>query len=152
MALGDYLPLISETGLVVALSVRDRNLVLKWLSRVEENKRMTWHVHDAMAGLIDDRDNSLNWLRNIYEMNQSPEISDVISMWAAYHGDPELALSAMRRSNNSWPTLWMPHYSEVRRLQGFKDFVRDKGLVEYWREFGWGDYCHPIDEDDFECE
>jgi hypothetical protein len=34
------------------------------------------------------------------------------------------------------------------------DFVviRDHGLVDYWRAYGWPDLCRPLDGDDFECE
>jgi hypothetical protein len=41
----------------------------------------------------------------------------------------------------------------MRQLPGFKDLVRDLGLVDYWRTSGkWSDFCHPVGEDDFECE
>ena len=26
------------------------------------------------------------------------------------------------------------------------------GLVEYYREFGWNDFCQQLGEDDFVCE
>ena len=39
----------------------------------------------------------------------------------------------------------------VRMLPGFKDLVRDLGLVDYWREFGWGQHCKPVGESDFTC-
>ena len=34
------------------------------------------------------------------------------------------------------------------RTEEFKEIVRDMGLVDYWREFGWNDYCRPVGEDD----
>ncbi|MEM6461577.1 MAG: hypothetical protein AAF724_06655 [Pseudomonadota bacterium] len=33
----------------------------------------------------------------------------------------------------------------------FKSTVTDMGLVNYWREHGWGDYCRPTAGDDFVC-
>jgi hypothetical protein len=49
-------------------------------------------------------------------------------------------------------SLWYPHMAAVRRAPGFKDLVRDLGLVDYWRETGeWGDFCRPVGADDFEC-
>jgi len=31
--------------------------------------------------------------------------------------------------------------------------MRDIGLADYWRTIGnWGDFCHPVGKDDFECE
>jgi TolB-like protein len=34
---------------------------------------------------------------------------------------------------------------------GFKDLVRDIGLVDYWKKRGWPDKCRAKGEDDFEC-
>jgi hypothetical protein len=41
--------------------------------------------------------------------------------------------------------------SDVRNMPGFKKFVRDMGLVDYWREYGWADLCKQVGQDDFEC-
>jgi hypothetical protein len=49
--------------------------------------------------------------------------------------------------------LWLAIHKDMRRLPGFKDLVRDLGLVDYWRTTGnWGQFCRPLGEDDFECE
>jgi len=49
--------------------------------------------------------------------------------------------------------IFRPVYRDMRRLPGFKDLVRQDGLVEYWRAIdNWGDYCRPLEgSDDFEC-
>ena len=40
----------------------------------------------------------------------------------------------------------------MRKLPGFKDLLRDLGLVDYWRKTGnWADFVRPIGDDDFEC-
>ena len=46
---------------------------------------------------------------------------------------------------------WRPVMADVRKLPGFKDLVRERGLVDYWREFGWGEHCRPLGDTDFEC-
>ena len=33
----------------------------------------------------------------------------------------------------------------------FKDFLRNIGLVDYWKKHGWPDHCRAKGEDDFEC-
>jgi hypothetical protein len=39
-------------------------------------------------------------------------------------------------------SFWRPALSEVRRLSGFGEVVRDLGLVDYWRASGnWGEFC-----------
>ena len=74
--------------------------------------------------------------------------------FAALSGDPELALECFRKSGSkTYEALWGPHLSDMRRLPGFKDLVRKIGLVDYWRNSGnWNDFCHPVGDDDFECE
>jgi hypothetical protein len=29
--------------------------------------------------------------------------------------------------------------------------VRQVGLEEYFREYGWNDFCRPVNSEDFEC-
>jgi tetratricopeptide (TPR) repeat protein len=80
-----------------------------------------------------------------------------IAVWASYFGEFELALQASReaiRSNyyNVW-TIRRPIHKGMRQLPEFKDLVREFGLVDYWRATGnWGDFCHPVGEDDFVCD
>ena len=71
--------------------------------------------------------------------------------WAGYFGDDELALDAMSRSQDLW-AFWTPLTARARSTDEFKTIVRDAGLVEYWQEFGWNNFCAPMDRDDFECQ
>ena len=97
-----------------------------------------------MAELLGDREAALHWLRDTPATVLHP-------VWAVYYGDEELALESMKETTGDWP-LWTPNASGVRKLPGFKDLVAERGMVEYWREFGWGYYCRPVGDDDFECE
>ena len=48
--------------------------------------------------------------------------------------------------------IWRSLFAGVRRLPGFKDLLRDIGLVDFWRSTGkWPDLCRPLGDDDFEC-
>lgn len=83
----------------------------------------------------------------------------VIADWAAYQGDPALALQTLRsvpKETGSFTlmfNLWRPILHDMRHLPAFKDYVRELGLVDYWRGTGkWGDFCHPVGADDFECQ
>jgi hypothetical protein len=75
---------------------------------------------------------------------------------AARFGDPELALTAFEETYASGPeqiyAIWRPVYRDMRKLPRFKEFVRRIGLVDYWREYGWADFCRPMGENDFECD
>jgi TolB-like protein len=48
--------------------------------------------------------------------------------------------------------LWDPVYAPLRKTDRFKKFVRDVGLVDYWRARGWADLCRPVGADDFVCD
>jgi TolB-like protein len=80
------------------------------------------------------------------------------AMYAALHGDTELALAYLRREYDdvgfgAYYLMWHPALREVRKTPGFKSFVRELGLLDMWRASGrWNDYCHPLGSDDFECQ
>jgi hypothetical protein len=79
----------------------------------------------------------------------------IITVWAAYFGDHELALKQFRDVIDdrvvAFFIAWRPIHKEMRLLPGFKEVVRDLGLVDYWRETGnWGDFARPVGNDDFE--
>ena len=87
----------------------------------------------------------------------NPLIRTIIALWAAYFGDNEFALQEFQEASMSSTflmfTIWHPPLTDMCRLPGFKDLVRDLKLVNYWRATGnWGEFCHPVGEDDFECE
>jgi TolB-like protein/Flp pilus assembly protein TadD len=48
--------------------------------------------------------------------------------------------------------LWAPEYSNLRKTPEFKQILHDNGLVALWQSHGWPDLCHPLGDDDFECE
>ncbi len=48
--------------------------------------------------------------------------------------------------------LWHPSYAPVRKLERFKAYVRNAGLVDYWRARGWPEFCRPLGADDFVCD
>ena len=101
----------------------------------------------------------------LYELRDKPaealaelrKHGSVSSQWAAFFGEYELALERLQAENvpdRRWVVgfgIWRPIMAPVRKLPGFKALVRDMGLVDYWREFGWGLHCKPVGETDFTC-
>jgi hypothetical protein len=80
----------------------------------------------------------------------------VITVWASYFGDHELALKQFQDLSNDNALavfiVWRPIQKEMRKLPGFKDLLRKFKLVDYWQSTGnWGDFCRPVGDDDFEC-
>ncbi len=78
-----------------------------------------------------------------------------IALWAGHFGDPQLALTAMREVVNAQPAqmvyVWMPQLAPMRGLPEFRAYMREIGMVAYWQEYGWPDFCRQLDEQDLEC-
>jgi TolB-like protein len=114
----------------------------------------------TMLPLLDDRPAALRELRRFV---RGPDGCrgfhglNAVAHWAAYFDDCETAIEAIRKIPRdarrlALHSLWRPNLHGVRRTAAFKDLVRELGLVHYWRATGkWGDFCRPIDHDDFEC-
>jgi hypothetical protein len=47
---------------------------------------------------------------------------------------------------------WHPSNAPMRKTERFKTYLRNVGLVDYWRAKGWPALCHPVGADDFACE
>jgi TolB-like protein/class 3 adenylate cyclase/Tfp pilus assembly protein PilF len=117
-------------------------------------------IFDIAKQYIGNKEGGLVKLRQIYinEENLSSQDFFAVSAWAAYFGDPELALEAMEKGVSINAVLfaytWFPVFHEVRQLPRFKEFVKEIGLVDYWKRFGWPDshICRPVGDDDFVCE
>lgn len=148
-ALDGFDPQISVEGMVAALASGDSGLILTWLRRAVKHERPSARgVHTAMLERFDDRDSALSWLRHRYESRSVPDYYAIV--WGSYYGDHELALRAMRRSPDLW-AFWTPLTESLRTTAAFRDIIDSIGLVDYWRENGWNDYCRPLGETDFEC-
>ncbi|HEV2669300.1 MAG TPA: hypothetical protein VG324_30560 [Blastocatellia bacterium] len=62
----------------------------------------------------------------------------------------EGAVDAGYLANN--PALWHSSFAAVRKTERFKAYVRNAGMVAYWRARGWPDLCRPMGADDFVCD
>jgi TolB-like protein len=91
------------------------------------------------------QDESLQWTRKLHD----------IAMSAAYFGHHEFALEVKTAEVRNAPlrmsAVWYPAMAEVRQLPEFKEFVSEFNVVEYWRAYGWADYCEPLGDADFRC-
>jgi tetratricopeptide (TPR) repeat protein len=78
-----------------------------------------------------------------------------IAAFAAATGHRQLALQALIDASIAVPEFahkfWQPLFSDVRKLSGFKDFIRTRGFLDYWQRYGWPDQCRP-DGADFTCD
>ncbi len=112
-----------------------------------------WNRRYAGWLLAQDPQQALEELRS-YAMD--PALPTVIRASfagiAAMLGDLNLAEEYLNRFGILDP--WDSRHSALRKREGFKTWVRNNGLLEYWRVSGnWSDFCRPLPdtEDDFEC-
>ena len=79
-----------------------------------------------------------------------------LAAWAAWLGDAELSVTALRLFAVDLPgarygALWAPILAPARKTAGFKQIAREIGIYDFWRSTGnWGDFARPVGEDDFE--
>ena len=55
-------------------------------------------------------------------------------------------------TESRWFLFFFPDASALRQHAGFREMVRQEGMLDYWRQVGWSDYCEPVGEDDFRCD
>jgi TolB-like protein len=116
-------------------------------------------LNRVLADKIGNRTDALAVIRTAFmdpTAGQNPMGLFGIYKYADYFGDQDLALEALRRSfalkNLAYPWIWLPNRTELRSDPRFKTLLSELGLVDYWRRSGnWGDFCHPVGSNDFEC-
>jgi len=159
-AMGGFQLAIRGSGLVAALGTRDRKLVDKWLALSLEVTPGPFNINAILGALLDDPAAARQEIRRLMStppMDRDSLSAIVLAYWAGYYGDAELALVLARRTLESADlalqsfTIWRPVFHDMRHLPGFKDLMREIGLVDYWKTYGWGDFFHAVGDDDFEC-
>jgi TolB-like protein/DNA-binding winged helix-turn-helix (wHTH) protein/Tfp pilus assembly protein PilF len=140
-------------GLLQAMARHDRAQVEKAMSAFPATAFL-----GSMRSRLGEPQAALAELRRFAEDPGFPKDTSgraALAYWAAYFGDPEFSLRLLHEvpADPSMAfVLWRLILKDTRRLPGFKDLVRDLGLVEYWRASGnWGEFCRPLGKDDFEC-
>ncbi|MEP7311585.1 MAG: TIR domain-containing protein [Pseudomonadota bacterium] len=146
---------LTELASRIALASRDRRVLLPWLDkRIEFERAFGIDFSARMKSLLDKPDEALAVLRPLVGGREN----SLVTSWSAWFGNYDTALDAMRadfqRPGFRYAALWWiwdPGLSGVRKLPGFKQLMRDVGLADYWRKYGWSEYCNPTTGDDFEC-
>jgi adenylate cyclase len=166
--LGDYKRFDEEYELANKL-LKDRwaqiNIMNMWLVGLGDydsisRDKMIWShpVSDIGKKYVDSPKKGLTEMHRIYteDKNLSSSENIYVSLWAAYFGDSEFALDAFEKGmsihSGGLFVIWYPAMRETRKTPRFKKFVREIGLVDYWKEYGWPDLCRPVGDDDFVCD
>ncbi|MDJ0760420.1 MAG: winged helix-turn-helix domain-containing protein [Woeseiaceae bacterium] len=130
---------VSLEGLVAALELDNVELIQTWYSRaIESVSPQASNVLVRLRELHGDRERSLALLDSIYQQGANNDY--LVAVFAGYYGDSDLVLNTFRRSSDWW-IFWYPLFDDVRKSEEFASLVDDMGLVRYWREYGWNDFC-----------
>ena len=115
-------------------------------------------IFNAAKEYFDSPKEGLAKLHKLYDDEDNLSETDItdISILAAYFGDSEFAMGAMEKgikiNASGLFKIWHPVMREVRQLPRFKELMKEIGLVDYWKEYGWPDLCRPVGDDDFVCD
>ena len=143
---------------LIAQNEGAREDVLAAISNLRKDHIAYREFFGPLQAVFDSPEEAIDLMRTVADDPDRawPARYSMLATMAAYFGDPETAFEILSREVRYTPirfgVLWLPVMSDVRRLPEFKQFVTDVKLVDYWREYGWSDYCRPIGTDDFVCE
>lgn len=156
--LGWDLPALQGYAVAAALASRDRGEILRRVEALWPSPATD--AHRRMAALLDDPAGAVAELRGfVAAPAATPDdflTPLVLAHWAGYYGDAPTALALLRRIPRELFTadvavaLWRPVFAEARTLPEFAALVHERGFVDYWRAFGWPDFCAP-DGDSIAC-
>jgi TolB-like protein/DNA-binding winged helix-turn-helix (wHTH) protein len=144
--------LLREMGLVIALTRNDRAEIDRRLRAMSEDDPGV-RIHRGLSRFMDAPAGAAVEIRRLASGASRAE-KGALAQWAAYYREPEFALELLATIAPAMghpSALWQPLFKDVRKLPAFKDLVRELGLVEYWRAYGWSDFCHPSSGEDFVC-
>jgi adenylate cyclase len=66
--------------------------------------------------------------------------------------ESEVGTGLIGGQGNSISYLWHPSFAAARNTPRFKILMRNAGMVDYWRQRGWPNLCHPAGSTDFNCD
>ena len=103
----------------------------------------------------------LEFLADVAAQVENDEIEvDVETVWQVFRcamwlGENDLIFhlldSGDHPTEQRWFAFFHPEAGALRQDPRFRQRVVDSGLLDYWREWGWADYCRP-DGDSFVCD
>jgi TolB-like protein/DNA-binding winged helix-turn-helix (wHTH) protein/tetratricopeptide (TPR) repeat protein len=146
-----------DTYVLVALNTGTLDDLRRALEAMPDTEPVKAELYAPLLDVLDSPEQALAVLNAVFadRDNMWPDKYHDIALLAAYFGDAEFALEVfsheMPYTTIRFGALWYPVMSNVRRLPRFRQLITDVNLVEYWRAYGWADYCRPVGDEDFVC-
>ncbi len=132
---------------IVALRAGNGATVAEFLRSLPEDKRPSDAFIDALAAVIEDRD---NWPQLDQVLKTEGLPSDADFKLNVMLDRPQNAMDMVLASDDPGDLdvgmIWMPEAAALRRLPGFDQLVQEAGLLDYWKQYGWPDDCRPAGE------
>ncbi len=127
----------------------DDELIRPWLLEYLDEMRIAYRIPENEAQLVE----SIAAARHV--LAESEDINWFNGTACMFDHLTPLFFDAWDASQHAgyWyaPNVWLPTCGNVWRTDRFKTWADEQGLVEYWRRFGWPDYCKP-QGDSFTCQ
>jgi len=103
-------------------------------------------------------DNLAEQLDHILATTEPNDLWDSTYFCLVNTGQPEraaqlLGLASYQDDSSRLSTFWSSEREAgvLRQTAAFRQTLADMGLLDYYRKAGWPDLCHPLGDDDFEC-
>ena len=147
------------TALLTAMATMDKAEFRRRLDDILNSEAPDRELNRLLGTMLDQPAAGLAEINRRLEDKSLVPLSRLrLAYWRAYFGDAQGALDLLWAEYKRSPTttivpvaMWRPVMRDVRRLPGFKDLMREMGLVDFWRKTRWADLCEPVGENDFEC-
>jgi TolB-like protein len=134
-----------------------RQSVDAFMEKPRDDERLDDFHFQKLVGLLDEPERARQYLREInYQL--SPSLgADVF--WAAYFDDFDLADTWMKEVLgrhdifDDVDMVWVqfPAVHPLFNRDEFRLLMKRSRLDMFWREYGWPDFCRPVNDHDFEC-
>jgi tetratricopeptide (TPR) repeat protein len=136
-----------SSGFSVALASGDRAEIDRRLATLTDDVP-TARVNRRLAQFLDKTTGAAAEIRTL-AMTANDAEKVALAVWAAYYQDYTQALEILtdvtpRRSHPG--IVWHPLFAPARTLPGFTAFVQRLGMTDYWRAYGFADFCKPVNQ------
>ena len=134
------------------------------------------NMEDMAPYVAGESPHTWGWMLRVYEVRDDPSGFEASMAWAdeaersgagfmaeymrinflMVGGTPDAYFEQVRAIAPVDDTVnafvWMKASARHRQGPAMKDWVREMGYDDLWRERGWPDLCRPLGDDDFECD
>jgi hypothetical protein len=136
-----------NSGVTVALSSGERSEIERRLAAITDDTS-TAHVHRRLGRFLGEPAGVAAEIRTLmHDSNDGDKVA--LAVWAAYYAEHALALEILtdvvpRRGHVG--VIWIPLFADARSRPEFIALMERLGMTEYWREYGYADFCRSVNE------